>query len=112
MAKFFIGDETEWQDLGGGVRRKVMLWNDDLMAVAVRFEKGAVGTPHAHDIHTQIGYVAAGSFEATCGGEKRVVKAGDAYFAEKNVMHGAVALEDDSVIVDVFTPKRGDFLPA
>lgn len=111
MMPFFIGDEKEWQDLGGGVRRKVMLWNDDLMAVAVRFDKGAVGTPHAHDVHTQIGYIAAGSFEVVCGGGKRVLKAGDAYFAEKNVSHGAVALEDGSVIVDIFTPKRADFLP-
>lgn len=111
MSPFFMGDEKEWQDLGGGVGRKVMVWNDDLMAVAVRFAKGAVGTPHAHDIHTQIGYIAAGSFEVTAGAEKRVLKAGDAYFAEKNVLHGAVALEENSIIVDIFTPKRADFLP-
>ncbi len=110
MIPFFISDEHEWKDLGGGTERKVMIWNDDLMAVAVRFGKGAVGTPHEHDAHTQIGYIAAGSFEVVCGGEKRVLKAGDAYFAEKNVSHGAVALEAGSIIIDVFTPKRADFL--
>ncbi len=112
MPPFYISDEHEWQELGGGVKRKVMSWNDELMAVAVCFAKGAVGTPHAHDIHTQIGYIAAGSFEVVSGAEKRVLKAGDSYLAEKNVLHGAVALEEGSIILDIFTPKRDDFLPA
>ncbi len=112
MPPFFIGDEHEWQDLGDGVERKVLSWSDELMAVAVRFTKGAVGTPHAHDGHTQIGYIAAGSFDVVVGSEKRVLKAGDSYLAEKNVLHGVVALEEQSVLIDVFTPKRADFLPA
>lgn len=109
---FYVSGEHPWQELGGGVRRKVMSWNDDLMAVAVQFDKGAVGTPHAHDVHVQIGYIAAGAFEVSSGDVKKTLKAGDSYLAEKNVMHGAVALEDKSVILDIFTPKRGDFLPA
>jgi quercetin dioxygenase-like cupin family protein len=110
MSPFYIADEHDWQDLGGGMKRKIMSWNDDLMAAAVRFDKGAVGTPHKHDIHTQIGYVAAGSFEVVSETEKRILKAGDSYFAGKNVMHGAVALEQDSILIDIFTPKRDDFL--
>ena len=112
MSAFYVADEHEWQDLGSGMRRRIMSWNDDLMAVAVCFDKGAVGTPHAHDVHTQIGYIAAGSFEVAVGGEKRVLKAGDSYFAGKSVTHGVVALEPNSIIIDVFTPKRADFLPA
>ena len=112
MGPFFMNDEHEWQDLGKGVKRKVMLWNDEMMAVAVCFEKDAVGTAHSHDAHTQIGYIAAGSFEVVSGTEKRVLKAGDAYLAAKNVNHGAVALEPDSIILDIFTPLRADFLPA
>ncbi len=111
MPLFFIGDEHAWQDLGGGVERKVLSWSDELMAVAVRFVKGGVGAPHAHDGHTQIGYIASGSFDVIVGAEKRVLKAGDSYLAEKNVLHGVVALEDGSVLIDVFTPKRADFLP-
>lgn len=110
MDQFYRGDEHEWVDLGGGVSRKVMSWNDELMAVAVRFAKGAVGTPHSHDGHTQIGYIAAGSFEVSSGAEKRLLKAGDSYLAEKNAVHGVISLEEDSVILDVFTPKRADFL--
>ena len=45
------------------------------------------------------------------GDNLQVVHAGDTYYAARNVMHGVVALEEDSVIIDTFTPPRADFLP-
>ena len=42
--------------------------------------------------------------------EKKVLKEGDAYFARKHMMHGAVALENDSILLDMFNPAREDFL--
>jgi quercetin dioxygenase-like cupin family protein len=110
MKVFFINADEPWQELGGGMRRKILPWADDLMAVCVSFDKGAVGTLHSHGAHTQIGYIAAGSFEATVNGEKRTLRAGDAYLAVKDAPHGAVALENGSMILDVFNPKRDDFL--
>jgi quercetin dioxygenase-like cupin family protein len=110
MNPFFIQDDVEWIDLGDGLYRKIVAYTDDLMAVLVKFDKGAIGAPHSHEIHDQIGYVAEGSFEAEIDGVKKVLKKGDAYFAAKNVMHGAVALEQDSVLVDIFNPVRQDFL--
>lgn len=110
MDPFFVNDALPWEELGGGVRRKIMPWTDELMGVYVHFDKGAIGTPHAHDVHTQIGFIAVGSFEVTLDGEKKVLKAGDAYLAKKSILHGAVSLEQGSVIVDVFTPKRDDFV--
>ena len=110
MNPFFIYDDVEWTDLGDGLSRKIVAYTDDLMAVLVKFDKGAIGAPHSHEIHDQIGYVAEGSFEAEIDGVKKVLTKGDAYFAAKNVMHGAVALEQDSVLVDIFNPVRQDFL--
>lgn len=110
MDPFFVNDDVPWEELGGGVRRKIMPWTDDLMAVYVQFDKGAVGSVHSHDVHTQIAYIGAGSFDVTVGAVKKVLKAGDAYLALKTVPHGAVALEDKSVIIDLFTPKRDDFV--
>ena len=57
-------------------------------------------------------YIAKGSFELTVDGLTQVVHAGDTYYAAKNVMHGVVALEEDSVIIDTFTPPRADFVAA
>ncbi|WP_421835088.1 cupin domain-containing protein [Neptunomonas phycophila] len=110
MSPFFNSQQHTWDDLGDGIKRKIVGYTDSLMAVHVCFEKGAIGTPHAHEIHDQIGYVVAGSFEAEVNGQKQILKAGDAYIAHKHFIHGAVALEDNSILLDVFSPLREDFL--
>ena len=61
-----------------------MGYTDDLMVVHLCFEKGAIGAPHSHEIHDQIGYVVKGSFEAEIDGEKRILKPGNAYFARNS----------------------------
>jgi len=111
MNPFFEFQAAAWEDLGGGVRRKMVKYTDELMAVYVQFDKGAVGPVHSHEIHDQISCVAAGSFEIQIDNEKRVLKVGDAYLATRHTPHGAVALERDSMLIDVFAPKRADFLP-
>jgi quercetin dioxygenase-like cupin family protein len=110
MNPFFIDAQTPWEDVGGGLKRKIIGYTDDLMVVHVLFEKGAVGAVHSHEDHDQIAFVAAGSFEATIGDEVKILQVGDAYIAPKTVKHGAVALEANSVLIDTFTPKRADFL--
>ncbi|AHF74176.1 pectin degradation protein [Candidatus Sodalis pierantonius str. SOPE] len=112
MKTFYLDEETPWETLGEGIKRKVMTWSDELMMACVHFAQGAVGTPHKHEIHDQIAYVASGRFEVTIDGEARILVAGDAYRAVKGQVHGVVALDDNSVLIDTFSPKRNDFLPA
>lgn len=110
MSVFFDHASTPWTDLGDGIRRKIVGHTPQLMSVLVQFDRGAVGTPHAHDTHDQIAYVISGSFEADIGGQRRVLKAGDAFIAAHLTMHGVVALEPDSTLLDQFSPRREDYL--
>lgn len=110
MNVFFSADEHPWEKVSNGIKRKIVGFTDDLMVVHLCFDKGGVGEPHTHEIHDQIGYVVHGSFEAQINGEKRILKQGDAYIARKHFEHGAVALEQDSILLDVFSPSREDFL--
>ena len=105
---FVKGDELELKDLGGGVSRKVLAYDDNLMSVEVRFEKGAVGAMHTHP-HTQISYVLEGCFEATIDGETRTISKGDTYITAPNAPHGVVCLEAGALL-DIFTPMREDFI--
>ena len=100
--------DTELKELGGGLKRRVLAHGEDMMAVEVCFEKGAVGSMHTHP-HVQISYVLEGSFEATIGEEKRVISVGDTYYTLPDVPHGVVCLEKGRRL-DVFTPERKDFL--
>ena len=105
---FCKAEQMEWEDLGGGVSRKIMGWDNQIMMVKVKFEKGAEGSPHQH-FQTQTTYCAKGKFEFIIGDEKQVVKYGDGVYVPPNILHGAVCLEE-GVLIDVFSPVREDFL--
>ncbi|MCF8324673.1 MAG: cupin domain-containing protein [Leadbetterella sp.] len=100
--------EVEWIELGGGIKRKVMAYDDQMMVVKVAFEAGGIGAMHSHP-HTQASYVASGKFDITIDGKTKTLKGGDVYFVPSDLMHGAVCLEDGELI-DVFHPLREDFL--
>lgn len=105
---FQVGSEIKWEQVGPGLERQIMGYDDKIMLVNVRFKKGAIGQMHNHP-HSQTTYVVSGSFEVTVDGEKKVLKAGDGFYIPPMAMHGAVCLAD-GVLVDVFSPHREDFL--
>ncbi len=96
------------KDLGGGTGRRVLAWNDQLMAVEVSFETGAVGSEHTHP-HTQCSYVLSGRFRYAVEGEDAILEQGDSIVVPGGLVHGTECLEK-GVLLDIFTPKRDDFL--
>lgn len=106
--KYIIANDIEWEELGGGVCRKMLGYDNQIMMVSVRFEEGALGSPHSH-FHTQATYVVSGKFEFEIDGVKQVVTAGDGVYIEPNLVHGAKCLEAGELI-DTFSPVREDFL--
>jgi quercetin dioxygenase-like cupin family protein len=101
-------NEIPVEDLGGGVSRQILGYNENLMMVKVSFLKGAIGAVHAHP-HTQTTYCASGSFEFIIGNETKIILAGDATYIPPVVMHGVVCLQE-GVLIDTFNPVREDFL--
>lgn len=107
-AKIVFGKDIELTELGGGVSRKILAYNDDMMIVEVHFEKGGVGSLHTHP-HVQSTYVKSGAFVFTIDGESVTVHAGDTIAFPSNVQHGTKCLEA-GVVLDIFTPMREDFI--
>lgn len=106
----YFHPDTPWTELGGGIRRKIVAHTPQLMSVLVQFDQGAIGTAHAHDEHDQIAFCLSGSFECEVAGVKRVIRAGEAFCAVHGQMHGVVALEAGSTLLDQFSPRREDYL--
>ena len=100
--------EMLWESAGEGIVRQIMGYNDNLMMVKVKFETGAIGTPHTHP-HTQTTYVASGVFEFTTDGETKIVRPGDGVYMKPVILHGCICLEA-GVLIDTFSPMREDFL--
>lgn len=106
--KYILTENMEWEALGGGVSRKILGYDNQIMMVLVKFEKGALGAPHSH-FHTQATYCAEGKFEFEIDGKKQIVNAGDGVYIEPNLVHSAVCLEA-GILIDTFSPVREDFL--
>ncbi|WP_282074031.1 cupin domain-containing protein [Polaribacter atrinae] len=106
--KYVISKDMEWEVLGGGVSRKFLGYDNQIMMVSVKFEEGALGAPHQH-FHTQATYVVSGKFEFEIDGVKQIVEAGDGVYIEPNLLHSAVCLVEGQLI-DTFSPVREDFL--
>lgn len=105
---FVFNEDTAIEDLGNGVKRKVLAHGGNMMAVEVHFIKGAIGSLHHHQ-HEQLTYVLSDIFEFTIGDEVRTVKTGDTLYKQPNIVHGCKCLEK-GVLLDIFTPQRQDFL--
>ena len=100
--------DTLLKDLGDGTGRRVLAWNEALMAVEVSFETGAAGKEHTHP-HSQCSYVLSGRFRYSVEGESTELAPGDSIVVPSGLVHGTVCLEK-GVLLDFFTPCRQDFL--
>jgi quercetin dioxygenase-like cupin family protein len=64
---------------------------------------------HSHP-HEQVGYVVSGEIDFNMEGHESIrLKAGGTYYVPSNVKHNIVTYAP-TVLVDVFTPIREDFL--
>jgi len=69
---------------------------------------GAV-VPSHHHVHEQVANVLGGRLRFVVGDEEEVVSAGESVFIPSDVPHSVEAL-DDSVVLDVFSPPREDWI--
>lgn len=103
-----LHQEIPFKDLGGGVQRRVLSYNENMMTVEVAFEPGSVGAVHTHS-HTQCTYVLSGRFSYNVENESVVLEPGDSIVVPSDLPHSTICLEK-GVLLDVFTPMRKDFL--
>ena len=96
------------QRIADGIDRQ-MIVGERLMMCRLTLQ-AHVDTPvHAHS-HEQMTIVERGRVRFTISGQARVASAGDILHFPPNVAHGATMLDEDVVLIDIFTPIREDFL--
>jgi quercetin dioxygenase-like cupin family protein len=91
-----------------GIERQ-MVYGDKLMVCRLRIAPHVVTEPHTHP-HEQITMVERGQVRYIVAGIERIVSAGDVLHFPPHVEHGATMLDEEVVLVDIFTPVREDFL--
>jgi len=92
-----------------GVHLTTLVYGEKTLMGEFRISKGAVIPPHAHP-HEQTGVMISGRLRFNVEGNITEAEPGDSWCFPGNVEHSAEALED-SVVVEVFSPVREDYLP-
>ncbi len=92
-----------------GIRQKTLVHGDKTLMAEFRLQKGSIVPQHSHP-HEQAGYLVSGQVRFCVGSEEILCNPGDSWCIAGNKEHGAEALQD-SVLVEVFSPVREDYLP-
>ena len=96
------------ESLGEGIERQTIV-GDQLMVCRLRFAPNIDTPAHDHP-HEQITLVERGRVRFTIGDKERLAQAGDILHFSSGCWHGATMLDEEVVLIDIFTPVREDFL--
>ena len=91
-----------------GIERR-MVWGERLMICRLTFRPHVVTAVHSHP-HEQMTIVERGRVRFTIDGQERIAETGDVLHFPSNLPHGATILDQETVLVDIFSPIREDFL--
>ena len=105
---FKTNTEARAVEMFPGIIRRTLVSGERMTVVEVAFAPGATVPSHTHP-HEQVGYVARGRVRFEIAGEARDLGPGDSYLILGGEPHLVTAYED-SVLVDVFSPPRTEYL--
>jgi quercetin dioxygenase-like cupin family protein len=91
-----------------GIERQ-MVWGDRVMVCRLTLAPHTVTAVHSHP-HEQVTLVERGRVDFIVEGQRRTAAAGDVLVFPSNIQHGATMLDEEVVLVDIFSPLREDFL--
>ena len=97
----------ESEQLNPKVKRK-HIHTLNMTIARLEIEKSAV-VPEHHHVHEQVATVERGALKFILEGREEIVRAGESIAIPPNVPHAVEALED-TVVVDVFSPSREDWM--
>ena len=102
-------DTGESRQLLEGVDLTTLVHGEKTLMGQFRIAKGCAIPAHSHP-HEQTGIMISGKLRFNVDGEIVDLETGDSWCILGGVRHSAEALED-SVVVEVFSPVREDYLP-
>jgi len=100
---------ADYRELVQGVAMKTLAHGEKTLLAKFHLEKGAEIPRHRH-IHEQTGFMVSGKMRFVIGTEFFDCEPGDTWCIPGDVEHGVQVLAD-SVVVEVFSPVREDYLP-
>ena len=107
------GQHVNWSSIpieriAEGIERQMVV-GENLMICRFRFAPFLVTPEHDHP-HEQMSIVVSGRVRFFVEGTERIASPGDVLHFPPNCWHGATMMDEEVVLLDIFTPVREDFL--
>jgi quercetin dioxygenase-like cupin family protein len=111
VTKYMVNNagEAGYIDAMEGIKRKTLVYGDNMLLTEFRLEKGKTLPVHKHP-QEQTGYLVSGRIILAIDGTPHEMRPGDSWSIPGNAEHGADIIED-SVAIEVFSPVREDYKP-
>ena len=108
-----VAQHLNWTDIpvehpAEGIERQMVV-GERIMIVRFRFVPFLVTPEHTH-MHEQMSLVVSGRVRFFVEGEERIASPGDVLHFPPNCLHGATMMDEEVVLIDIFSPIREDFL--
>ena len=96
------------EQIGTGITRQ-MIYGERLMICRLTLAPGTITTAHDH-LHEQMTIIEKGRVRFTLGTDEKVFGPGDILLLPGGFWHGAAMLDEEVVLIDIFSPIREEFL--
>jgi quercetin dioxygenase-like cupin family protein len=96
------------KQIGDGVVRQ-MIHGETLMICRLTIAPGTMTAAHQH-LNEQMTIVEKGRVRFVLGSREQVFGPGDVLLLPSGFWHGATMLDEEVVLIDIFSPIREDFL--
>ena len=108
-----VAQHLNWTDIplehpAEGIERQMVV-GERIMIVRFRFVPFLVTPEHRHP-HEQMSLVISGRIRFFIEGVERIASPGDVLHFPSNCLHGATMMDEEVVLIDIFSPIREDFL--
>jgi quercetin dioxygenase-like cupin family protein len=92
-----------------GIKMRPLAWEDKTILCEFKLEKGFKIPSHQHP-YEQTGYLISGKLNFRIDQTWNIAEPGDSWSIPENVEHEVDILQD-SVVLELFSPLRPDYLP-
>lgn len=104
---------TDWSKIpvekpAEGIERQMVV-GQNVMMCRFRFAPNVVAPEHTHP-HEQMTLVMQGKVKFFISGEEHILNPGDVIHFPPHNRHGATMLDEEVILIDIFSPIREDFL--
>lgn len=113
LAKLATAQHLNWSTIpvehpADGIERQMVI-GQNLMICRFRFAPFLMTPEHTHP-HEQMSIVVSGLVRFFVEGEERIASPSDVLHFPSNCLHGATMMDEEVVLIDIFSPLREDFL--